>query len=500
VRVGLAIIFSNLILVLGLTLLSPKIFAAPNACAQVFAMHNALQPHNSLPIRLHSIDSSNTDKYLDAVLTELAQLSIAIDQAIAAGQISEAILLRAHLNERFKQAQSFSVDNIAYEEMIKKFKIANRKLTGDKTQQDQAKIYQTKAVERHLLPWGIFETLKGHKDAIRSANFSPDGLRIVTASDDGTARIWDVITGKPIATLSEANNSNPIYSANFSPDGSRIVTASKDKFARIWDSITGKLIVTLSGHTDWVMSASFSPDGSRIVTASEDKSAKIWNAITGKSIATLSGHSGTIFSANFSPNGSHIVTASHDGTAIIWDAITGESLATLSGHSGTIFSANFSPDGLRIVTASRDKTARIWDAITGKPISTLNEHSGTIFSANFSPNGSRIITASNDKTARIWDAITGKPISTLSEHSGTIFSANFRPNGSHIVTASIDGTARIWAQMDLVTGEFVETIETLTVPPLNQTLQNQSPNIVLKSRWRNLLHKLLRLKYLDWSI
>jgi WD40 repeat protein len=51
----------------------------------------------------------------------------------------------------------------------------------------------------------------------------------------------------------------------------RIVTASKDKTARIWDADAGKAIgKPLQGHTGWVLSAAFSPDGKRIVTASRD--------------------------------------------------------------------------------------------------------------------------------------------------------------------------------------------------------------------------------------
>ena len=79
-------------------------------------------------------------------------------------------------------------------------------------------------------------------------------------------------------------------SAAFSPDGARIVTASWDKTARIWDAATGKEIAVLRGHENDVTSAAFSPDGTRIVTASRDKTARIWDAATGKEIAVLRGH------------------------------------------------------------------------------------------------------------------------------------------------------------------------------------------------------------------
>jgi WD40 repeat protein len=123
--------------------------------------------------------------------------------------------------------------------------------------------------------------LRGHKYFVMSAAFSPDGSRILTASEDNTARIWDAATGKTITILrghEQPTGLEPIvYSAAFSPDGSRIVTASVDTTARIWDAATGKEITVLRGHEGEVHSAAFSPDGARIVTASGDNTVRIWD-------------------------------------------------------------------------------------------------------------------------------------------------------------------------------------------------------------------------------
>src|SRR5262249_44938688 len=170
------------------------------------------------------------------------------------------------------------------------------------------------------------------------------------------------------AAVSQANwrfalggHDSPVNSAAFSPDGSRIVTASRDNTARIWDAASAKEIAVLRGHDNYVNSAAFSPDGSRIVTASDDKTTRIWDAASGKEIAVLRGHDNAVSSAAFSPDGSRIVTASSDNTARLWDAARGKEMADLRGQDGVV-SAAFSPDGSRIVTASRDKAARIWDA------------------------------------------------------------------------------------------------------------------------------------------
>jgi dipeptidyl aminopeptidase/acylaminoacyl peptidase len=116
--------------------------------------------------------------------------------------------------------------------------------------------------------------LTGQGDDLSSAVFSPDGKRIVTASDDKTARVWDAGTGEA-AGEALGGHAESVYSAQFSPDGKRIVTASET--ARLWDAETGRQISEpLRGHTDSVLSAAFSPDGKRIVTASMDKTARLW--------------------------------------------------------------------------------------------------------------------------------------------------------------------------------------------------------------------------------
>jgi WD40 repeat protein len=292
--------------------------------------------------------------------------------------------------------------------------------------------------------------LTGHGDSVTSAAFSPDGSRIVTASRDLTARVWDAITGAEITVLRGHEGwvlrgyEFGVLSAAFSPDGSRIATASGADIARIWNAISGAETTVLRGHEGRVLSAGFSPDGFRIVTASEDATARIWNASTGTVITVLRGHDGGLGSAAYSSDGSRIVTASHDRTARIWDAITGTEIIVLRGHESSVGSAVFSPDGFRILTASYDRTARIWDAITGAETTVLRGHEGSVESAAFSRDGFRIVTASDDHTARIWNPITGAEITVLRGHNSGLEGAAYSPDGSRVVTASHDHTARIW--------------------------------------------------------
>jgi WD40 repeat protein len=113
-----------------------------------------------------------------------------------------------------------------------------------------------------------------HQKKVVSVAFSPDGARLVTASWDRTARVWDAATGTPITGALEHERS--VTSAAFSPDGARIVTVSANT-VMIWDASTGKPLTEPFLHQGKVVSAVFSPDGTRLVTASWDKTARVWD-------------------------------------------------------------------------------------------------------------------------------------------------------------------------------------------------------------------------------
>ncbi len=291
----------------------------------------------------------------------------------------------------------------------------------------------------------------GSKLEVLSAQFSPDGKRIVTASADKTALVWDAGTGNLLLILDD--HKDIVSAAEFSPDGKKIVTASYDNLLRVWDAETGEQLYALKGHKDSVFSAHFSPDSRKIVSASADATAKLWDAATRRLIADLAGHDAKVNSAEFSPNGKFIVTASVNGTTAIWDVKTGIG-KYLGGkpedqHRSSVTSAQFSRDNNYIVSASWDRTAKIWDVKSGKLLMTLQKHSDRLNSAAFSPDGSKVITASRDKTAKIWNVSDGNILWTLAGHTNSIKSAQFSLDGKKIITTSFDITARIW---DVATG------------------------------------------------
>lgn len=318
--------------------------------------------------------------------------------------------------------------------------------------------------------------LRGHTEEVRSATFSPDGLRIVSAGMDKTARLWSVKTGETILVLS--GHQSGLRWASFSPDSKRIVTAAEDKTARVWDAATGAALLTLEGHDAEVRTAFFSPDGTQILTASNDKTARIWDAEKGTELRRLEGHEQGVLSAVYSPNGQRILTASQDQTARVWDTKRLRVRLTLAGHTNAIRSAAFSPDGRNIVTASYDNTVRVYSAETGKAVLALEGHASDLRWAVYSPDGKQIVTASLDQTARVWDAETGRAMISLEGHTSGVRSAAYSPDGSLIVTASYDNTMRIW---DMQNGRALRSLEGHSYPVRSAVYSPDGRSIVTAS-------------------
>jgi WD40 repeat protein len=202
----------------------------------------------------------------------------------------------------------------------------------------------------------IRDTLTGHlrfvplafAQPVHAAEFSRDGSKVVGCCWDPWwtkcyAQVWNANDGRRIGP--QLMHGDGVLFASFSPDGNRVVTASEDFTAMVWDASTGRPLIPAVEHEEKVRTASFSPDGKWFVTASADKTARVWNAETGDPLTPPLGHLMKLTDAMFLADGRHIVT--HDGKneCRVWDlAVDGrpiDDLVTLSrllsGHTETRF-------------------------------------------------------------------------------------------------------------------------------------------------------------------
>ena len=165
--------------------------------------------------------------------------------------------------------------------------------------------------------------------ATAHAVLSPGGLGVATTKGDD-AELWDASTGRLLHTLDgRAGHSKPVTDAEYSPNGLEVVTVGDDHIGRIWSARTGRLLRRpLVGHSFNVNTGSFSPDGQWIVTSSQF-TAGLWNARTGQLLFFLGRDTKPLTGASFSPNGRWILTGSEDGTARVYHCVICEPLQGL---------------------------------------------------------------------------------------------------------------------------------------------------------------------------
>jgi eukaryotic-like serine/threonine-protein kinase len=325
-----------------------------------------------------------------------------------------------------------------------------------------------------------------HGKMLFHAEFSPDGSKVLTTSDDHTARVWDATTGRELLVL---RHDGEVYNGTFSQDGLRIVTSSQDKTARVWDGHTGTLIWTLE-HQDIVWQSRFSQDGRLVATACQDGTAQLWNAVTGERVGQPLKHESRVDGVTFSPDGHLLGTTTRNGLGYVWDVASGQSrFQGLHFGNGVPFAADsqrfltfdaqnlrvwnadtlkefafsplklpniqaadFGPDGRAIVAASDEFIAQVWDAASGKPLFTpAVRHTGPILNARISPDGRYFATAGQDTVAQVWSITNGKPIGPPLKFILHVKYIDFNADGRRLLGNSCDQAARVW---DLATGDL----------------------------------------------
>jgi WD40 repeat protein len=161
--------------------------------------------------------------------------------------------------------------------------------------------------------------------ATQHAVLSPGGLGVATTKGN-EAQLWDATTGRPLHTLK--GHTSQVNDAEYSPNGLKLVTVSSDHTGRIWSTRTGRLLRKLIGHFFAVNTGSFSPDGHWIVTTSQFSDG-LWNADTGQLLFYIGRSTQPLTSASFNPSGNWILTGSEDGTASVYHCVVCQPLSGL---------------------------------------------------------------------------------------------------------------------------------------------------------------------------
>ena len=377
--------------------------------------------------------------------------------------------------------------------------------------------------------------LNGHQSRISAVAISPDGHRALTASDDGTVRIWDLHTGNLVSTFIQplygqpkANYRPMISSAAFSPDGKRILVTSWDGALTIWDAQKEVLLTTSLTGEPTPLKGAFSPDGRKILVGGVSGFVGIFESNTLKLLAKFKSQGSQITDVSFSSGGDKIATSaldcavrvsdaaasnsvkilgdpncftavglletvafkpgddwtvaagSKDGTIYEWNVEAGSISLEFHTYGCTISTIAYSSDGRRILTGCAEGWARLWDLQSRRLIKSFQRHSMPITSVALSPDGSIALTGSEDKTARLWDA-TVKSTHRKFHLSGGVRSVVFAPGKDQIMFGTANGL-KIW-NMD--TSQFIKNIDFQQNPIEGMAVSNDGRRIATTGRSDN---------------
>jgi len=336
----------------------------------------------------------------------------------------------------------------------------------------------------------------GHTDRVNTVVFHPDSNILVSGSDDGTIRLWDVATGEE--TLLIEASSNPVLGLDFDSTGTFLAVATRP-VVRIFLSETGEEIEVLddkeggvrrvefvnrtplligatfdnslavwdlndnlylgeidTGFNGDVRGISTTPDGTQVAVALFSGRVLLNTIATGEQIV-LDYHVDGARDVQFSPNGNMVASTGMDDVAFLMDAQSGE-LITQFALDDFGYSLEFSSDSRFLHIASADGKVTTWDINREQLVEDREVAFPTVRQIAFSPNNRHVAAVTDeDNLARVFDVNTNQQIAVLKGHEGRTFALTYRPTGNLILTAGSGGDVLIWRTDRF---ELADTLET----------------------------------------
>ncbi len=286
-----------------------------------------------------------------------------------------------------------------------------------------------------------------HTGLVVSARHSANETRLVTASRDRTARVWDARTGEPLTP--PLVHPTGLAWAGFTPDDQFVITRTVAGAVQGWRADSGAPAfgpldgVAPGGTRDGVPAAvSFSPDQALFVQLKK-RAVELRNATTG----ALEGIPVTCPARPnqgiFSPDGRTLAILLENGPLLLLHRETGKVQSVATGGLGWRHGA-WSPDGRTLALANAAFLVRIFDVETQQLRPIKLTHEDTALGVQWTDKGDRILTWSYDGRARVFDSESGRALFPPLRHDGPIYRAAYSPDFGRIATAGWDGLVRLW--------------------------------------------------------
>lgn len=309
-------------------------------------------------------------------------------------------------------------------------------------------------------------SLEGHVREVKKAVFSRDGAVVVSASRDGTLKVWDVHTGAELRTIDVDRRGLSDLVVNH--DGTHAAVITRSRRLTVHNLKSGQEVfnmkVNTAGHSGGL---AYSPDGKQITVASRE-SILICDSSNGDEVLRFGDASvprAPVVTVAYSANGEWIISGGFKGRTEIWNAHTGEQLMMLSNPGSVrIYALAVSPDGKTIATGQMDGTITIWDTTDKKIDRMFHGHHSGVWSLSYHPDGKQLASAGGDRTVKVWNLESGKLVFDIRGHMDRVTCVAFNPDGSKLVSASDDGNIMLWNAHD--SGD-VDTLPLGSAPSLS---------------------------------
>ncbi|GAA5995377.1 WD40 repeat domain-containing protein [Rhodotorula paludigena] len=262
--------------------------------------------------------------------------------------------------------------------------------------------------------WEFLISLEG-PDEVNWIDWHPKGNVLLAGGADGTVWVWNLPSGATMHVLS--GHTSPVTCGRFTPDGKKILTASEDSTLILWDPRTGEPVHKL-GAADarfrlegGINCLAVNPASTVAIVGGAEGGLRAVNLVQGTVLAQLEGHEegASIEQVAFNEiptvgggaaaSVTVVVSVGVDGRVCTWEA-SGFKLRSTGTHEDAVTSLSFSPHTPTFLTGSADKTLKLWDYRTGACLRTLLGNRDIVHAVSVSRDGRVAVSGSEDGSVR----------------------------------------------------------------------------------------------------
>ncbi|CAN97289.1 WD-repeat protein [Sorangium cellulosum So ce56] len=308
--------------------------------------------------------------------------------------------------------------------------------------------------------------LRGHEGELTACAITRDGNTAISTSTDGTARTWDIRARRCVGTLE--NGGRCATACAVTHDGLRVVIGSDNGLLQVWDLASRERVATMKGHADYITACVIAGDGELLVSASRDGSVRVWRLASGECVQTLRRaepaaalaqgslkEQGWIAALALTPDGKQVVAAAGDGCLAFWDLLSGGCVRSFGAGQGRVDACSMLHDGRHVLCGMADGTMVIWDIAAERRIRCLEAHAGAVSACAPTADGRRILSASYDRTLALWEIGVPESLMPQDEHDAPVAACAAALDAPTVISGSEDRTLKIW---DAATGACRATL------------------------------------------